>query len=104
MPGNSNDDPQQQQQNLNLRSALNDAYAAIEGEKAVQSFSALTFEDLADQQIQRISGQDSQTRPNELNRIQQILNNVVQAATQIKALPPEAFQDSDPSRDVNSPV
>ena len=102
--GNSKDDAQQQSQNLELRKALNDAYSAIEGAKAVQSFNGLTFEDLADQQIQRISGADTQSRPNELNRVQQILANVVQAAAKIKALPPEAFADQDPARDVNTPA
>ena len=104
MPGNVQDDPKLQQQNLNLRIALNDAYAAVEGAKAVQSFSAITFEDLATQQIARISGPDTPTRPNELNKVQNILNAVVQAAQQIMALPASAFQDSDPTRDVNSPA
>lgn len=104
MPGNVQDDPKLQQQNLNLRIALNDAYAAVEGAKAVQSLSALTFEDLATQQIARISGPDTPTRPNELNKVQNILNAVTQAAKQIQALPPSAFQDSDPTRDVNSPA
>jgi hypothetical protein len=101
--GNSQDDAIQQAQNLELRKALNDAYAAVEGAKAVQSFSALTFEDHADQQIQRISGADTQTRPNELNRVQQVVNGVISAAAKIKALPDDAFADSDPSRDVNTP-
>jgi hypothetical protein len=103
MPGNSKDDAAQQAQNLELRKALNDAYAAVEGSKAVQSFNALTFEDLADQQIQRIAGADSQNRPNDLNRVQQILNNVVSAATKIKSMPADAFADQDESRDVNTP-
>jgi hypothetical protein len=102
--GNSQDDPQLQSQNLTLRTALNDAYAAVNGNKAVQSFSALTFEDLADQQIQRISGTDTQTRPNELHRVQNILTNLTQAVAQIKALPPESFADQDPNRDVNTPA
>jgi hypothetical protein len=102
--GNSQDDPQQQAQNINLRAALSDAYAAVNGAKAVQSFSALTFEDLADQQIQRISGADTQTRPNELHRVANVLSNLTQAVAQIKALPPESFADQDPSRDVNTPA
>lgn len=97
------DDPKLQSQNLELRKALNDAYAAVEGAKSVQSFSALTFEDLADAQIQRISGNDTVARPNELNRVKRTLNNVVQAVAKIKAMPPEAFAKQDPSRDVNTP-
>lgn len=105
MSGNAStqDDPQQQQQNLELREALSDAYSSIEGYKAAQSFGALTFEDLADQQIARISGPDTDSRPNELNRVQRVLNNVLQAVTKIKALPPESFAKPDPSRDANTP-
>ena len=96
------DDPKLQAQNLELRKALNNAYAAVEGAKSTQSFSALTFEDLADQQIQRISGADTTARPNELNRVQRTLNDVVQAVAKIKAMPPEAFAKQDPARDVNT--
>ena len=104
MPGNSQDDPQKQAQNLNLRAALSSAYAAIEGEKAVQSLSALTFDELANAQLQRIMGPDTPTRPNELNAVQKVLNDVLQAAQQIQSMPPENFQDPNQDRDVNTPV
>ncbi len=97
------DDPKIQSQNLELRKAISDAYAAVEGSKSVQSFHALTFEDLADQQIQRIIGADSEARPNEINRVKRVLNNVVQAAAKIKSLPPESFAKQDPGRDTNTP-
>lgn len=104
MPGNSNDDPKQQAQNLDLRVAISDAYAAVEGQKAIQSFSALTFEELANTQILRISGPDTPERPNDLNRVQQILNTVTASVAKIKALPASAFASQDPSRDVNTPT
>ena len=104
MAGNTKDDPQKQQQNLELREALNDAYAAVESSKTTQSFSALTFEELADQQIRRISGGGVQSRPDALTRVQKVLNNLTQSVTKIKALPPEAFQESDDARDVNTPA
>lgn len=103
MAGNTTDDPKLQSQNIELRIALSDAYAAVEGAKSVQSFNALTFEDLADQQIQRISGPDTPMRPNELTRVTRVLNNVVQAVAKIKALPPESFAKSNADRDVNTP-
>jgi hypothetical protein len=105
MSGSSSkkDDPKLQSQNLELRKAISDAYAAVEGYKSVQTFSAITFEDLADQQIERISGKDTQSRPNELNRVQRVLENLKQAVTQIKNMPPDAFEDSDKDRDVNTP-
>ena len=34
----------QQQQNLELRTSLSDAYAAVEGDKTTQSFNAITFD------------------------------------------------------------
>lgn len=101
---NSQDDAQQQQQNLDLRTALNDAYAAVEGAKAVQSFSAITFEELANTQIQRISGPSTQTRPNALDAVQQVLTNLTNAVAKIKALPPDAFMEPADGRDVNTPA
>ena len=98
------DDAKQQAQNLQLRTALSDAYASVQGAKAVQSYSALTFEDLCNQQIQRISGPDTSSRPNALNRVQQVLNNVVQAVAQIKSLPDTAFNAPNEDNDVNTPV
>jgi len=103
MASNSQDDAALQAQNLDLRTAINDAYAAVESAQLTQTFSALTFEDLLDQQIERISGTSTQTRPNALDRITQIVNNVQAAVTQLKNMPPEQFQQSDPTRDVNSP-
>lgn len=105
MAGNAppQDDPKLQSQNLELRKALSDAYASVEGYKATQSFNALTFEDLADQQIERIEGADTEARPNEKNRVQRVLNNVLQAVTKIKEMPPESFAKQDAARDVNTP-
>lgn len=104
MPGNSKDDPKLQAQNLELRVAISNAYAAVEGQKALQSFSALTFEELCEAQIQRISGADTPERLNELNRVQRILKGVQDAVSKIKALPPEAFAKPDAGRDVNTPA
>ncbi len=104
MANKDKEDAQLQEQNLELRIAISDAYSAIEGYKAVQSFSALTFEELANAQILRIAGPDTQERPNELNRIKRVLDKVTQAVAKIKSMPPEAFQKSDPERDVNTPA
>jgi hypothetical protein len=103
-PGNANDNPATQQQNLDLRSALNDAYAAVEGAKGVQTFTAYTFEDALSAQITDINGPGTDSRPNELQSIQNILNNVMQAAQQIQAMPADQFADPDSQRDVNTPA
>lgn len=100
----SQDDPKLQSQNLEIRESLNNAYAAVEGEKAVQSFAAFTFEDALDLQIERIEGADSEMRPNELHRVDKIENNVVAAIAKVKALPPTAFVEPNHDRDVNTPA
>lgn len=103
MAGNSQDDPQLQKQNQDIRIALNDAYAAVQGDQTNQTFNAISFEELANQQILAISGPDTQSRPNQLDAIQQVLNNLTQAVTQIKAAPPDQFLEPDDTRDVNTP-
>jgi hypothetical protein len=101
---NAQDDPNLQSQNLAIREYLNNAYAAVEGQKAVQSFAAFTFEDALDQQIERIEGADTDMRPNELHRVDKVEANVLAAVAQVKALPPNAFVEPRDERDVNTPV
>lgn len=102
--GNSQDDPALQEQNFQLRVAISDAYAAIDSARTTQTFAAITFEDLLDQQIERISGASTQQRPNALDRVTQIVNSVMDAVSQLKNLPPEQFQQADDTRDVNTPA
>jgi len=97
-------DQQQQQQNLDLRKAISDAYAFVEGQKSVQTFSALTFEDLLDQQIELISGKGTTLRPNMLDRIAALQTTLTNAIQKIKALPPDAFAKADPQNDANTPA
>lgn len=96
------DDPKLQSQNLAIREHLNDAYAAVEGQKAVQSFAAFTFEDALDLQIERISGADTDMRPNELHRVDRVESNVLAAVAKVKALPANAFVEPRDERDVNT--
>jgi hypothetical protein len=102
MSGSSQDDPSLQQTNQNIRVALNDAYAAVQGDQQNQTFSALSFEECCQQQITAINGPDTQSRPNELDSIQQVLNNLTQAVMQIMNAPPDMFLEPDSSRDVNT--
>jgi hypothetical protein len=91
-----------QERNTRLREALSNAYTALQAEKSVQSFGAFTFEEAMDAQIERIEGKGTQLRPNELDRVNKILNQVRDAITQVKALPPEAFAKPKEGEDVNS--
>jgi hypothetical protein len=89
--------------NFQLRQNINDAYAFVEGSKTTQTFAALTFEDLMDAQITTLTGPDTATRPNPLNRVTQILQNITNTVSQIKALPDDAFQARDDTDSTNTP-
>lgn len=94
----------QQQQNLELRTSLSDAYAAVEGDKTTQSFNTITFEELTQAQITRLTTSPTPNRPSQLQAIQNVLNNVTAAVAKIQAQPPAAFATPDPTQDVNTPV
>ena len=90
--------------NIELRRALNNAYAFVLGEQSTQSFNALTYEELADEQIERIEGPGTEARPNALERIDLIERDLENAIEQIRSQPPEAFILRDESQDVNTSV
>lgn len=87
-----------------FREKLQDAYAFVEGAKATQSFSALTPEDCFDRFIERVEGKDTPQRPNVLNRLEKVKNEVLATVAKVKAMPPEAFRQAKPDEDVNPPV
>lgn len=93
---------EQQRDNLKQRAALNNAYAVIEGTKYTTSALAFTFEEAVDLQIERISGTGTRIRPSELDRVDTVEAELLQAVEQIKAIPPEAFIAKIRGRDVNS--
>jgi hypothetical protein len=107
MPANPNDPAQQQLTNTQIRRAISDAYNALQAQVAVQSAVAYTFDNAIADQIQLVSGTSSvpsqATRPNQLQAVQNIVTNLNLAVKQILALPDDAFADSDPDRDVNTP-
>lgn len=92
----------QQRANLEQRQALNHAYAALEGQKSVQSFSAFTFEEALDNQIELIEGSGSKLRPNLLDRVKRVEEEVVKAVEVLKKIPPEQFVQADGEKDVNT--
>jgi len=91
-----------QDEALEIRKALNDAYAFVEGAKSVQSFSAFTVEEAHDRFIERVEGQGTSLRPNALTRIDRVLNRVRSVVAQVKASPPGAFQLKNPKDNVNT--
>ena len=97
-----NEEERLQQFNLNQRRAINNAYAALEGQKSASSFSAFTLEEAVDLQIERIEGTGTRLRPNELERVDKIEQEMLKAVEQLKEVPPEQFLKADPDKDVNT--
>lgn len=89
--------------NFELRQNINDAYAFVEGAKNTQTVATVTFEDLMDQQIERLVGKDTEARPNPLHRIEKIEQTMKATVAKIKSLPPEAFALRDKEDSVNTP-
>jgi hypothetical protein len=77
------------------REVLSNAYTLVEAQKAVQTFSAITPEDLMDRFIERVEGKDTQARPNVLNRYAKVKNEILAAIEKIKSLPDDAFRKTD---------
>jgi hypothetical protein len=88
---------------LTERMALNDAYGSLLGQQTTQSFSAFTFEEAVDAQIERIEGKSTSRRPNLLERVDRIEQATLQAIEVLKKTPPEEFREPDEEQDVNTP-
>jgi hypothetical protein len=97
-------DPKQANDDLSfeLRRSINNAYSFVNGAQQVQAFSAITIEDCLDQQIESIEGKGTPTRPNELERIKKIEEEVNSAVAKIKSLPGNYFEVQDPQDNVNT--
>jgi len=89
---------------LKYRVVLSNAYGFVAGQQTTQTFSTITFEELAAQQIDRLTGKGSPGRPNALQRVQKIQADLQSMAAQIKATDPSAFLPPDQSSDVNTPA
>lgn len=98
----SEEDDKAQSQNLEIREGLNNAYAALDGQRATATFATYSIENALDEQIERIEGADTPLRPNEIHRVDRIEANVLAAVAKIKAMPDNAFREPDNNRDVNT--
>jgi hypothetical protein len=85
----------------NIRRSINDAYAAVKGQEAVNSFSALTFEELVEQQLVRYEGETSGPKPNEITRIQGVKESLLASVAQIEKIK-KALLKPDAERDTNT--
>jgi hypothetical protein len=75
-----------------LKRSVASAYAFVVGQETTESFAAVTFEELLTQQINRISEKGTDIRPNVLDRIAKVKNDIITAATTIKNLPSDFFK------------
>ena len=91
-----------QAKNLREREALGKAYAALVAQENIQSWSAFTFEDAIDQQIENIEGASTQKRPNQLERVDRIEQEALSAIARLKEVPPEQFLEPSADEDVNT--
>jgi hypothetical protein len=84
------------------RRVVSSAYGFVRGRETTQTFKAYTFEDALNDQIEAIEGKPANGRPNQIDRVNKVENDLVNAISKIKALPPEAFDDHDEEQDVNT--
>lgn len=82
-----------------MRRSVANAYAFVKGQETTESFSALTFEELLDAQIERIEGPGTDIRPNVLDRIRKVKSDLLAAVTAIKAQPDDFFKQPDAKED-----
>jgi hypothetical protein len=75
-----------------LRTAVANAYAFSVGQEAAESFSAITFEELLQQQIDRIEGTTTNMRSNLLDRIEKVKTDVLTAVETIRSKPADYFK------------
>ena len=106
MPDKRDDGKQSQREELFLRQrqAINNAYASLQGRQLTQTFAAYTFEEAVDAQVERIEGVSTSVRPNQLDYVENIRNQLLKAADEMKEVPPEQFiNQNTPMANVNTP-
>jgi hypothetical protein len=82
-----------------LRQELSNAYAFVRGQEVADSFLAITFEEVLDQQISRIEDPGTDIRPNVIDRITKIKENILAAVETITAMPEDFFKKYEASED-----
>lgn len=87
-----NDQAKKDEQAQELRRAVANAYGFVMGQETTESFSCITFEELLDQQIQRIEGPGTDIRPNVLDRIKKTREDLIAAVGKIRQQPDDFFK------------
>lgn len=100
---NQNEQDQKQDLTDQLKRSVSNAYAFVVGQQTTESFSAVTFEELLDRQIERIEGPGTALRPNVLDRIDKVKSDMLAAIEEIKKQPDDFFRTPDPQVDAVTP-
>lgn len=86
-----NQDDASQDETIRQRLEIQNGYAALLGEQTSQTFSAYTFEEALDQQIEAISGKGTDAHPNQLDRVARIKSQLIGSVDQVLKLDPSNF-------------
>lgn len=92
----------QQDNTIQQRISIGNAYASLLGDATNQTFAAYTFEDALSQQINDIQGPGDDAHPNELDAVSRIVSQLTQAVAEISKIDPSQFQQVD-DQTVNTP-
>jgi hypothetical protein len=76
-----------------LRRSVASAYAFVQGQEVTESFSAVTFEELLDKQIERLEGAGTDIRPNVLDQVRKVRDDLVAAVAEIRRQPDDFFKE-----------
>lgn len=90
-----------QKQAEEIRTALANGNAFVEGSAYTDSLATFTIEEAMDRNIERLTGKPP-FRPNELDRLLTVKNRVLNAVEKAKSIRPEDFLKADESTNVNT--
>jgi hypothetical protein len=94
----------QEDANTNIRVSVDNAYGFIKGMETTTSFYAVTFEEMVQQQMDRLTGNNLGGR-SAIERMTKIRNELTGAIQAIKSIPPDQMfsQEDNNATCVNTP-
>lgn len=105
MPNNTTSGNQQGPEIRQFREVVANMVGELRSAEVRKSFSALSIEELVDDQISQLEAGASldPVRPTRKDRLLKIMNDFTASFDAIKATPPEAFIPAEASSNVNTP-
>ena len=86
-----NEEKAKQKKSTKQREQIQNAYAALIGDQNNQTFYAFTLEEAVDAQIERLSGASTKLRPNQIDRVTRIKEQLLKTVEQVREIPPSEF-------------